>query len=140
MLINGIPVIHLELKRSGVPVIEACNQVEKYTQDGHFSSGIMALVQVFVAMNPEKSHYFANPGIDGTFNHDYYFQRANSNNEPVNPWHDVIADLLKIPMAHQLIGFYTVADNADGILKVIRSYQYYAANAISKRSVALTGQ
>lgn len=133
LLINGMPVIHLELKRSGVPVIEACNQVEKYTQEGHFSSGIMALVQVFVAMNPEKSLYFANPGIDGTFNHDYYFQWANSNNEPVNRWHDVIADLLSIPMAHQLIGFYTVADNADGILKVMRSYQYYAANAISKK-------
>ncbi|MEK2067930.1 HsdR family type I site-specific deoxyribonuclease [Vibrio parahaemolyticus] len=133
LLINGMPVIHLELKRSGVPVIEACNQVEKYTQEGHFSSGIMALVQVFVAMNPEKSLYFANPGIDGTFNHDHYFQWANSNNEPVNRWHDVIADLLSIPMAHQLIGFYTVADNADGILKVMRSYQYYAANAISKK-------
>ncbi|EGQ8476272.1 HsdR family type I site-specific deoxyribonuclease [Vibrio cholerae] len=133
LLINGMPVIHLELKRSGVPVIEACNQVEKYTQEGHFSSGIMALVQVFVAMNPEKSLYFANPGIDGTFNHDYYFQWANSNNEPVNRWHDVISDLLSIPMAHQLIGFYTVADNADGILKVMRSYQYYAANAISKK-------
>lgn len=36
-------------------------------------------------------------------------------------------------MAHQLIGFYTVADNSDGILKVMRSYQYYAANAISDR-------
>ncbi|MCG7487872.1 HsdR family type I site-specific deoxyribonuclease [Vibrio sp. Of14-4] len=133
LLINGMPVIHLELKRSGVPVIEACNQVEKYTQEGHFSSGIMALVLVFVVMNPEKSLYFANPGIDGTFNHDHYFQWANSNNEPVNRWHDVIADLLSIPMAHQLIGFYTVADNADGILKVMRSYQYYAANAISKK-------
>lgn len=36
-------------------------------------------------------------------------------------------------MAHQLIGFYTVADNSDGILKVMRSYQYYAANAISDK-------
>ena len=36
-------------------------------------------------------------------------------------------------MAHQLIGFYTVADNSDGILKVMRSYQYYAASAISDR-------
>lgn len=36
-------------------------------------------------------------------------------------------------MAHQLIGFYTIADNRDGLLKVLRSYQYYAANAISDR-------
>ena len=42
-------------------------------------------------------------------------------------------DLLSIPMAHQLIGFYTVADSADGCLKVLRSYQYHAVNAISDR-------
>ena len=133
LLINGMPVIHLELKRSGTPVIEACNQIEKYTHEGHFSQGIMALVQVFVAMTPEQTLYFANPGKEGRFNHDYYFQWANFNNEPINQWHKVIADLLSIPMAHQLIGFYTVADNSDGILKVMRSYQYYAANAISKK-------
>lgn len=141
LLINGMPVIHLELKRSGTPVIEACNQIEKYTHEGHFSSGIMALVQVFVAMNPEKSLYFANPGRDGFFNHDYYFQWADFYNEPINQWYKVIADLLSIPMAHRLIGFYTVADNADGILKVMRSYQYYAANAISNKvsSIDWTG-
>uniref|UniRef100_UPI003B969C34 type I restriction endonuclease subunit R n=1 Tax=Photobacterium leiognathi TaxID=553611 RepID=UPI003B969C34 len=133
LLINGMPVIHLELKRSGVPVIEACNQIEKYTHEGHFSSGLMALVQVFVAMTPDQSLYFANPGKDGRFNHDYYFQWADFYNEPINFWHKVITDLLSIPMAHQLIGFYTVADNADGILKVMRSYQYYAANAISSK-------
>lgn len=41
--------------------------------------------------------------------------------------------LLSIPMAHQLIGFYTVPDSKDGVLKVMRSYQYYAANAISTK-------
>lgn len=93
----------------------------------------MALVQVFVAMNPDKTLYFANPGKEGLFNHDYYFQWADVSNEPINQWHKVIEDLLSIPMAHKLIGFYTVADNADGILKVMRSYQYYAANAISNK-------
>lgn len=133
LLINGMPVIHLELKRSAVPVIEACNQIEKYTTEGHFSSGVMALVQVFVAMTPEQTLYFSNPGNEGCFNQDYYFQWANFNNEPITQWYEVIESLLSIPMAHQLIGFYTVADDADGILKVMRSYQYYAANAISKR-------
>lgn len=133
LLINGMPVIHLELKRSNVSVIEACNQIEKYTHEGHFSGGIMALVQVFIAMNPDHTLYFANPGEGGHFNHDYYFQWADFFNEPINQWSKVITDLLSIPMAHQLIGFYTVADNADGILKVMRSYQYYAANAISTK-------
>ena len=78
-----------------------------------------------------KSVYFANPGPDGKFNMDYYFHWADFNNEPINDWKDIASTLLSIPMAHQLIGFYTVADNADGVLKVMRSYQYYAANAIS---------
>lgn len=130
LLINGMPVIHIELKRSGVPVSQAYNQIEKYAGEGIFT-GLFSLVQVFVTMNPDETVYFANPGPDGKFNMDYYFHWADFNNEPINDWKDIASTLLSIPMAHQLIGFYTVADNADGVLKVMRSYQYYAANAIS---------
>lgn len=130
LLINGMPVIHIELKRSGVPVSQACQQIEKYSAEGLFS-GLFSLVQIFVAMNPEETVYFANPGVEGKFNQDYYFHWADFNNEPINDWKTIFSTLLSIPMAHQLIGFYTVADNSDGILKVMRSYQYYAANAIS---------
>ena len=116
LLINGMPVIHIELKRSGVPVSQACNQIEKYAHEGVFT-GLFSLVQVFVAMNPDESLYFANPGPDGRFNPDYYFHWADFNNEPINDWKLIASSLLSIPMAHQLIGFYTVADDADGILK-----------------------
>lgn len=132
LLINGMPVIHVELKRSGIPVSQAVNQIEKYSKEGIFS-GLFSLIQVFVAMEPEETKYFANPGIDGNFNPDYQFHWADFNNEPMNHWKDIASTLLSIPMAHQLIGFYTVADDTDGILKVMRSYQYYAANAISDK-------
>ena len=132
LLINGMPVIHIELKKSGVPVSQAYNQIEKYSREGVFT-GLFSLVQVFVAMEPEESVYFANPGMDGKFNKDYYFHWADFNNEPVNDWKRIASLLLSIPMAHQLIGYYTVADDADGVLKVMRSYQYYAANAISDK-------
>ena len=132
LLINGMPVIHIELKRSGVPVSQAYNQIEKYSKEGIFT-GLFSLVQVFVAMTPTETRYYANPGVDGQFNPDYYFQWADFNNEPINDWKDIASSLLSIPMAHQLIGFYTVADESDGILKVMRSYQYYAANAISDK-------
>jgi len=130
LLINGMPVFHLELKRNGVPVSQAYNQIEKYAHEGVFT-GLFSLVQIFVAMNPEETVYFANPGPDGKFNTDYYFHWADFNNEPINDWKEIASKLLSIPMAHQLIGFYTVADDADGVLKVMRSYQYYAASAIS---------
>ncbi len=133
LLINGMPLIHIELKKSGIPVSQACNQIEKYAHGGIFSQGLFAMVQVFVAMNPEETLYFANPGPDGQFNKDYYFHWADFNNTPINEWNRVAASLLSIPMAHQLIGFYTVADDTDGVLKVMRSYQYYAVSAISDK-------
>lgn len=132
LLINGMPVIHVELKKSGIPVSQAYNQIEKYSHEGVFT-GLFSLVQVFVAMTPEETVYFANPGSDGKFNPDFYFHWADFNNEPINNWKDIASSLLSIPMAHQLIGFYTVADDSDGILKVLRSYQYFAANAISDK-------
>lgn len=132
LLINGMPLIHIELKRSGVPVSHAYNQIEKYSVEGVFS-GLFSLVQVFVAMEPSEMVYFANPGIDGKFNKDFYFHWADFNNQPLNDWKSIASVFLSIPMAHQLIGFYTVADHSDGVLKVMRSYQYFAANAISDK-------
>lgn len=132
LLINGMPVIHIELKKNGIPVSQAYNQIEKYSHEGIFS-GLFSLVQIFVAMEPNEAVYFANPGPDGKFNPDYYFHWADFNNEPINEWDKVASTLLSIPMAHQLIGFYTVADDSDGVLKVMRSYQYFAASAISDK-------
>lgn len=132
LLINGMPVIHIELKRSGVPVSEACNQIQKYSHEGVFS-GLFSLVQIFLAMTPDETLYFANPGSWDAFNPDYYFHWADFNNEVINDWKGIASNLISIPMAHQLIGFYTVADDTDGVLKVMRSYQYYAASAISDK-------
>lgn len=130
LLINGMPVFHIELKKSGIPLSKACNQIKKYSEQGIFT-GIFSLVQIFIAMTPDDAVYYTNPGIDGKFNEDFYFHWANFDNAPIKNWYEFTQNLLYIPMAHQLIGFYTVADNKDGILKVLRSYQYYAVSAIS---------
>lgn len=132
LLINGMPVIHIELKKSGIPVSQAQIQIEKYAHEGVFT-GLYSLVQIFVAMNPEETTYYANPGPDGKFNPSYYFHWADFNNEKIDQWDKVASTLLSIPMAHEMIGFYTVADDADGVLKVMRSYQYYAASRISDK-------
>lgn len=132
LLINGMPVIHIELKKSGVSVSQAYNQIDKYRGEAVFT-GIYSLIQIFVAMEPNEAVYFASPGPDGIFNKDYCFHWADYNNEPINHWKTFTSALLSIPMAHQLIGFYTVADDSDGVLKVLRSYQYRAANAISDK-------
>ena len=129
LLINGMPVIHVELKKSGVPVSQAVNQIGKYSKEGVFT-GLFSLVQIFVAMTPEETLYFANPGPDADLNDKYFFHWADFNNNRMDDWRDVASNLLSIPMAHQLIGYYTIADRTDSVLKVMRSYQYYAARGI----------
>ena len=133
LLINGMPVIHIELKRSGVDVTQAVNQIKKYAHEGIFSHGIFSLVQIFVAMTPEKTLYFANPGASENFNPSFYFHWADFNNEEVHDWKRIGANLLSIPMAHQMVGYYTIADDKDKTLKVLRSYQYFATTKIWER-------
>lgn len=133
LLINGMPIIHIELKRSGVDVTQAVNQIKKYAHEGIFSRGIFSLVQIFVAMTPEKTLYFANPGESKNFSPSFYFHWADYNNEEVHDWKRIGANLLSIPMAHQMVGYYTIADDKDETLKVLRSYQYFATTKIWER-------
>lgn len=130
LLINGMPVIHVELKRSRVDVTQAVFQIKRYMHEGVFSHGIFSMVQIFVAMTPEKSLYFANPGSEDKFQQEFQFHWADFNNNEIFAWNRVAAELINIPMAHQLIGYYTIADDKDQALKVLRSYQYYAASKI----------
>lgn len=133
LLINGMPIIHIELKRSGVDVTQAVNQIKKYAHEGVFSRGIFSLIQIFVAMTPEKTLYFANPGESKNFSPSFYFHWADFNNEEVHDWKRIGANLLSIPMAHQMVGYYTIADDKDETLKVLRSYQYFATTKIWER-------
>lgn len=71
LLINGMPLFHIELKKSGIPVSQACNQIKKYAHEGVYT-GLFSLVQIFVVMNPEETKYFANPGPDNEFNEKYF--------------------------------------------------------------------
>lgn len=132
LLINGMPLYHIELKKSGVSISQATNQIEKYMYNGVFS-GIFSLVQIFVAMNPEEAVYFANPGPNGKFKPEFFFHWEDFNNEIVNEWQRFTTSFLTILRAHEMVGFYTIADNTDGILKVMRSYQFEAASRIADK-------
>lgn len=131
LLINGMPVVHIELKRSKVDVSQACFQLKRYVHEGVFAQGIFSIVQIFVAMTPEETLYFANPGAEDKFSKQFYFHWEDFNNSIVSDWKKVATDLLSIPMAHQMVGFYTIADDKDKTLKVLRSYQYFAVSKIS---------
>ena len=136
LLINGMPVIHIELKASGVDVYEASNQIVKYSNEGVWN-GFMGLVQVFWAMTPEDAIFFSNAGEPNSFNSAFYFRWGDRDNNIVKDWRELITGeyhILSVPEAHKLIGYYTVADTAKDILKVCRSYQYAAIRAIVGRT------
>src|SRR5699024_427360 len=79
--------------------------------------------------------YFANPGTNpaSKINYNYEFEWGDFNNEQINDWKRVEDTFMSIPAAHQVVGYYTVADKADGVLKVMRSYQIYAVREILER-------
>lgn len=135
LLINGIPVIHIELKASGISVTEASNQIKKYAKEGVWT-GLFSLIQVFFAMTPEDVVYFANPGEYTNYNDVFFFRWGGTSNNPIKDWKALCKGenaILSIPEAHQLVGYYTIADKNKDILKVSRSYQCHAIRAILKR-------
>ena len=136
LLINGMPVIHIELKASGVDISEATIQIRKYYQEGIFR-GFMGLVQVFWAISPEDALFFANPGDVDKFNSSFFFRWGDRNNKIIKNWKELISGsthILSIPEAHKLIGYYCVADTLKDTLKICRSYQYIAIRALVKRA------
>ncbi len=132
LLINGIPLIHIELKAENVPVIDATNQIETYAKENVFT-GVFSFIQVFFAITPKDALYFANPGSYKNYNPSFFFRWGDKNNKIVKDWRELCKGenpILSIPEAHKLIGYYTIADKAKDTLKVVRSYQYNAINAI----------
>lgn len=129
LLINGLPLYHLELKKDDKNLDEAYNQLKKYKNEGLFDKGLMNLVQVFVMMTPNDSRYFANTN-DDEFNKSFRFCWANENNEHLKNYVDLANSMLKIPLAHELVSKYSITQSSNQSLIILRSYQYYAAKRI----------
>lgn len=132
LLINGIPLIHVELKNSGHDVTEAAWQIQRYHRESAFT-GFLSTVQMFVAMTPNDMLYFANPGRWDKFYQDFWFTWTDEHNQPYDDWQGITENFLGIPPAHKMVGDYMVADDGDGILKVMRPYQVHAVEKILGR-------
>lgn len=144
LLINGLPVIHIELKASGHDLDEGVYQIQKYMNEGVYK-GIFSLIQVFFVMMPEDCIYFANSFP--TLNPAFMFHWADEQNQPIHNWQELIVgpnQILSIPEAHQLVGYYTcasiekdsngcIANINTGVLMVARSYQIHAIRNVLKR-------
>lgn len=131
LLINGLPLIQLELKKSTTEISQAFNQIEKYAQEGKYT-GIYSLIQMFVIMSPDSSAYFANADPD-RFNKAFVFKWRTPDNHPVENGLDFTRRVLNIPMAHKMVSEYTVIDQERKSLILLRPYQIYAIEAVMER-------
>lgn len=134
MLINGLPLINIEQKRSDVSLDEAFNQFKRYYADGEYTNNFMAFSQMMVITSEIETRYFATPKSIKDFNTSFEFHWADKDNRPVNNWQEVIEKFLMIPMAHQMVGDYLVIDEAENVEDrrhmVMRPYQVYALQAV----------
>ncbi|RTR26716.1 HsdR family type I site-specific deoxyribonuclease [Robertmurraya yapensis] len=134
LLINGLPLINIEMKRTDKTLDEAFGQFMRYYRDGEYSNNFMAFSQMMVITSEIATRYFATPKTAGDFNPSFVFHWSDNNNKPINDWKKVIDSFLMIPMAHQMVGDYLVIDedkeeeNRRHLL--LRPYQVYALQAI----------
>ena len=134
LLINGLPLINIEQKRTDKSLDEAFGQFKRYYQDGEYCNNFMAFSQMMVINSEIETRYFATPKTINDFNPAFVFHWADKKNKAINNWQKVIEHFLMIPMAHQMVGDYLVIDEAkeeeNRRHMVMRPYQVYALQAI----------
>lgn len=132
LMINGLPMIHIELKNRQHSYMEAFNQIKKYIGEGQFR-GIFSAVQMFVISNGVDTKYFS-AASDTELKKEFISGWVDRNNQPVSDYIDFAKNVLKIPQAHEMIARYTVLDNEAKRLILLRPYQIHAIEAIREAS------
>lgn len=139
LLINGLPLINIEQKRTDKSLDKAFGQFKRYYRDGEFVNNFMAFSQMMVIMSEVATRYFATPKSINDFNKSFVFQWADADNNPINDWQKVIEHFLMIPMAHQLVGDYLIIDEAQDEENrrhmIMRPYQVYALQAVERAAL-----
>lgn len=131
LLINGLPLCQIELKRRGVELKAAFHQINRYQRDSFRAArGLFQYVQVFVISNGVNTRYYAN-NRHQSFKQTFTW--ATPDNAPMNRLGDFADAFLEKCHLSKMISKYVVLHQSDKILMVLRSYQYYAAERILDR-------
>lgn len=130
ILCNGLPVVQVELKRRGLELKEAFNQVLRYKRQSFWANGgLFQYIQLFAISNGVNTKYYVNNPIEAlTFAQTFYWTDEHSRRK--SELKDFAADLLSIPRLGRMLGQYIVLNDRDRKLMVLRPYQVYAVEAI----------
>ncbi len=132
LLINGIPLIHIELKNKEHSYMDGYRQIKKYIAEGKFH-GIFSNVQMFVVSNAVDTKYFSS-ARDTELNKKFITGWLDKNNRPVCDYLDFAKAVLKIPEAHEMVAKYIVLDNDKKKLLILRPYQIHAIESMREAS------
>ena len=132
LLINGIPMIHIELKNKDHSYMDGFYQIKKYIAEGKFR-GLFSNVQMFVISNGVDTKYFS-AARDNELNKKFLTGWIDSENQPVPDFLDFAKAVLKIPEAHEMVTKYIVLDNDKKKLLILRPYQIHAIEAMRDAS------
>lgn len=136
LMINGLPMIHIELKNKQHSYMDGFWQIKKYIGEGKFT-GIFSAVQMFVVSNGVDTRYFAAAG-DTELNPKFMSGWVDRKNNPVLDYLSFAKSVLRIPQAHEMIARYTVLDEDARRLILLRPYQIHAIESI--REASKTGE
>ena len=132
LMINGLPMIHIELKNKQHSYMDGFWQIKKYIGEGKFT-GIFSAVQMFVISNGVDTKYFS-AASDTELNPKFISGWLDNENNPVPDYLDFAKSVLRIPEAHEMIARYTVLDEEAKRLILLRPYQIHAIEAIREAS------
>lgn len=132
LLINGIPMIHIELKNKDHSYMDGFYQIKKYIAEGKFR-GLFSNIQMFVVSNGVDTKYFS-AARDNELNKKFLTGWIDSENQPVPDFLDFAKAVLKIPEAHEMVTKYIVLDNDKKKLLILRPYQIHAIEAMRDAS------
>lgn len=133
ILINGLPLVQIELKRGSIELKEAFNQVNRYDRDTFYTGiGLFRYIQIFVISNGENTKYYANNKKNmRKFNQTFYW--TDKDNTVIHTLEKFTETFLERCHLAKMIAKYTVLHEVSRGLMVLRPYQYYAVEAIVER-------
>ncbi len=132
LLINGIPLIHIELKNREHPYMDAFRQIKKYIVEGRFT-GPFSCIQMFVVSNAVNTKYIA-PAMDNDLNEKFLCGWSDRQNNSVANYLEFAKQVLRVPEAHEMVTQYVVLDSDSRSVILLRPYQIHAIEAIREAS------
>ena len=131
LLVNGLPLVQLELKRAGIEIKEAFNQINRYQHQSFWSNhGLFQYVQLFVISNGVNTKYLANNKLQSSLQTFFW---ADQNNKNVTELTAFATAFLNPDHLGKFISHYIVMNETYKVMMVLRPYQYFATEAIIKQ-------